>query len=81
MRRWNETDALQKKVMDRIPPDLRKDAVPSIAALSQSMALVPHLTHPLTKSGDGVNVALTACPLLDVVGLVDQGHRAIERGE
>ena len=73
-----ERYALQTRVMDRIPPDLRKDSPPRIEALRQSAVLVPCFTQPLTKSGDGVNVALTACALLDVAGLVDADHRAVE---
>jgi two-component system, chemotaxis family, CheB/CheR fusion protein len=67
---WTETQALQINVRERIPPELRADALTKVHQLSDAQVLEPYLTQRLTQGGQIVNVSLTATALVNETGAV-----------
>jgi len=67
---WSEEEALKMKIIDRIPPQERQNALLRMTALSQAKTLEPYRTQRLTKTGRAVDVEITASALLDESGLV-----------
>lgn len=67
---WTEAQALKMNVCERIPPELRADALTRVHQLSHAKVLEPYLTQRLTQSGQIVNVSLTATALVNEAGNV-----------
>jgi two-component system CheB/CheR fusion protein len=67
---WTEAQALQMNVRERIPPELRTEALARVQQLSQEQVLEPYLTQRLTRSGQAVDVSLTATALVNEAGKV-----------
>ncbi|MDR3369927.1 chemotaxis protein CheB [Rhodoferax sp.] len=67
---WTEAHALQMNVRERIPAELRAEALSRVHQLSQAEVLEPYLTQRLTQSGKLVNVSLTATALVNEAGKV-----------
>ncbi len=62
---WTEEEALSMNVRDRIPLDIREDAVTKLVQLSKSEILVPYKTKRMTKSGNVIEVWITATALIN----------------
>ena len=67
---WNEAEALAMNVRERIPEELREEALAKILQLSQAEILQPYQTRRLTKDGTVVEVWVTATALLNKAGQV-----------
>jgi two-component system CheB/CheR fusion protein len=67
---WREAEALLMNVRDRIPPELREDAVAKLLQLSQAEILSPYRTQRISKSGVIVEVWITATALLNQAGQI-----------
>jgi two-component system, chemotaxis family, CheB/CheR fusion protein len=65
---WNEAQALQMNVRDRIPANLRESELTRLASLSQSKVMTPYLTQRMTQSGAVLDVYISASPLLNQAG-------------
>ena len=65
---WTEDEALAMSVGDRIPAQLRKDAMAKMRQLSQSRILEPYHTQRLAKDGTVLEVCITATALLNDAG-------------
>jgi two-component system CheB/CheR fusion protein len=64
---WSEEEALQMNVRDRIPPALLNESLAIVAKLSTEV-LKPYETQRLTKSGEVLNVRITATALRNKSG-------------
>ena len=62
---WNESEALQMNVLDRIPETLRADALTKVHLLSRTEILEPYRTQRLTKDGAVVEIWMTATALVN----------------
>jgi two-component system CheB/CheR fusion protein len=62
---WSEEQALQMNVRERIPEDLRPDALSILAKLSRAEVLQPYVTQRLTQSGEVLDVTIVTSALLD----------------
>ncbi len=67
---WSEEEALRMNIRQRIPPMQQKEFMAQIAQLTQAQILEPFRTQRLTKSGEVVNVRVTATALLNEAGIV-----------
>ena len=67
---WNEAEALQMNVRQRIPAGLQDSALAQVQQLSQAQALAPFATQRLSKSGQVLNVSLVATALINEAGQI-----------
>ena len=67
---WNEEEALTLNIRQRVPVALQRECMAQIAKLSQAEVLEPFPTQRLTKSGQVLNVYVTATALLNEAGVV-----------
>jgi two-component system CheB/CheR fusion protein len=67
---WSEAEALLLNVRDRIPEELRKDALARVYQLSQAEILEPYLTQRIAKEGTVVEVSIIATALVNEAGQV-----------
>ncbi len=67
---WTEAQALLMNVRERIPAELRAQALDKVHQLSRAEVLEPYLTQRLTQSGKQVEVSLTATALVNETGKV-----------
>ncbi|MDP2791922.1 MAG: chemotaxis protein CheB [Rectinemataceae bacterium] len=65
---WSETEALKLNIRDRIPEELREEALEKVRQLSQSEILEPYRTQRLTKAGKVVEVWMTSTVLVNEAG-------------
>jgi two-component system CheB/CheR fusion protein len=65
---WSETEALAMNVRDRIPENLRKDALAKVHQLSVAEILEPHLTQRIAKNGSTVEVSIISTALVNEAG-------------
>lgn len=65
---WSEAEALQMNVRDRIPQELRKDALAKLRQLSQAEILEPYRTQRITKQGTVLAVSIISTALLNESG-------------
>ena len=80
---WSETEALQMNVRDRIPEDLRQDALTTLAQLSRAEILEPYRTRRLTKPGAVAEVSIISTALMNEAGemyAIATTERMIEGG-
>ena len=67
---WSEAEALATNVRDRIPPELRAEALAKLAQLSRAEILEPHHTERITKAGGRIKVSVISTALLNESGQV-----------
>lgn len=67
---WTEAEALAMDARDRVPADLRAGALEQLQQLSRAEVLAPFQTRRLTRSGDTVEVWITASALVNEAGKV-----------
>jgi two-component system CheB/CheR fusion protein len=67
---WTEAEALQLNARDRIPPELRDEALAALVRLSRAEVLEPYDSQRLTKNGKTVKVTLVATALVDEAGQI-----------
>ncbi len=65
---WNEAEALLMNERDRIPPELREQALATLHQLSQAEILEPYRTRRLTKQGAVMAVSIISTALLNEAG-------------
>ena len=65
---WSEAEALAMNVRDRIPEELRKEALAKVHQLSQAEILEPNLTRRIAKDGSIVEVSIISTALLNKAG-------------
>ncbi len=65
---WSEAEALAMNVRDRIPAELRVEALARIRHLSQAEVLEPYRTQRITKSGAVIAVSIVSTALMDEQG-------------
>jgi two-component system CheB/CheR fusion protein len=65
---WSETEALAMNVRDRIPEELREEALARVHQLSQAEILESLITQRLTKQGAVVDVSIISTALLNEAG-------------
>jgi two-component system CheB/CheR fusion protein len=65
---WSEAEAMAMNVCDRIPEELRKEALAKVYQLSQAEILEPYRTQRIAKDGRSVEVWLTATVLVNETG-------------
>lgn len=76
---WSEAEALALNDRDRIPAALGADHLARLVRLSRAETLEPEVTQRLHKTGQPVEVTLTATALLDPAGHL-YGIATTERG-
>ncbi len=67
---WSEEESLQMNFRDLVPQPLQREFLANVARLSKSELLQPYATQRLTKSGEILNVCVTATALVDSYGVV-----------
>ncbi|MGA9045731.1 chemotaxis protein CheB [Sulfuricurvum sp.] len=67
---WSEAEALAMNTGDRIPQELREEALHKVHQLSLSEILEPYHTQRITKSGEVIEIWLTATALVNEFGKV-----------
>ena len=67
---WSEAEALTMNVCDRIPRELRENALAKLHQLSQADTLTPYHTQRLTKTGAVIDVTITSTALINEHGQV-----------
>ncbi len=65
---WSEAEALAMNVRDRIPQELREEALATLARLSRAEILEPYPTKRITKAGAVVEVSVISTALVDETG-------------
>jgi two-component system CheB/CheR fusion protein len=65
---WSEAEALAMNVRDRIPAELREQALNRIHQLSQAEILEPYLTRRLTRDGTALEVSIISTALMNETG-------------
>jgi len=67
---WTEAQALAMNVRERIPPELREEALTRVQQLTQVQVLQPCQTQRLTQDGKLLDISLTATALINEAGKV-----------
>ena len=67
---WTETEALGMNVRDRIPAELREEALAKLKHLSQAEILQPYITQRLNKQGEILDVSIISTALINESGEV-----------
>lgn len=62
---WSEAEALLMNAAERIPENLRADALAKLQELSQAEILQPYRTQRLNKSGAVIEVSITSTALIN----------------
>ncbi|MDP1831561.1 MAG: PAS domain-containing protein [Geothrix sp.] len=65
---WSEAEALAMNVRDRIPEELRKEALALLRKLSQAEILEPYLAQRMTKDGSILKVSIISTALMNEAG-------------
>ncbi len=65
---WSEAEALAMNVSDRIPEEMREEALAKVHQLSRSEILEPYLTKRIAKDGAVVEVSMTSTALVNDAG-------------
>jgi len=65
---WSEAEALLMNVRDRIPQELRKEALSILHQLSQAEILEPYHTQRITKEGTVVDISIVSTALVNEAG-------------
>ena len=67
---WSEAEALVMNVRDRIPEELRAEALAKVHQLSQDEVLEPYRTQRITKESAVVEVSMISTALVNEAGQV-----------
>ena len=67
---WSEAEALSMNVRDRIPQELREEALATLNQLSQAEILQPYLTQRMNKQGAILKVSIISTALINKSGEV-----------
>lgn len=67
---WSEEQALKMNITQRIPENLRKDALKILQRLSDDEVIQPYLTQRLTQAGEKLDVSIISTALLDKSGQI-----------
>ncbi len=65
---WSEAEALAMNIQDRIPVELRADALAKVHQLSQANVLEAYRTQRLTKTGKIMEVSIISTALMNEAG-------------
>ena len=65
---WSEVEALAMNVRERIPQELRKDAIDMLHHLSQAQIIAPYRTQRLVKDGTSIAVSIISTALVNEDG-------------
>ncbi len=65
---WSEAEALVMNVRDRVPEELREEALSKVLHLGQAQILEPYRTQRITKDGSVVDVWMTSTALVNEAG-------------
>ena len=65
---WSEAEALSMNVCNRIPPELREEALATLKQLSQAEILQPYLTQRLNKKDLVLKVSIISTALINESG-------------
>jgi two-component system CheB/CheR fusion protein len=65
---WSEAEALLMNVRERIPQELRSEALATLQHLSQAEILEPYRTQRITKQGEVMAVSIISTALLNEAG-------------
>jgi two-component system CheB/CheR fusion protein len=65
---WNEAEALEMNVRDRIPEQLREEALAQVSQLSTAETLTPYATQRLAKDGSIHSVSIISTALINEAG-------------
>ncbi len=65
---WSEAEALQMNITDRIPEELRKEALFKVRQLSQAVVLEPYCTQRITKEGSVMEISMISSSLVNETG-------------
>jgi len=65
---WSEAEALAMNVRDRIPEELRKDALAKVRQLCEAEILESHMTKRIAKNGSTVDVSIISTALVNEAG-------------
>ena len=68
MYHWSESEALSMNVRDRIPLEMREQALARLKQLSQAEILEPYLTQRLNKQGASLKVSIISTALINESG-------------
>ena len=67
---WTEEEALKMNVRDRIPKEMREQALDKLKQLSKAEILEPYLTERINKQGTHLKVCLISTALMNETGEV-----------
>jgi two-component system CheB/CheR fusion protein len=67
---WSEVEALGMNVRDRIPEELREEALAKAHQLSLAEILEPYHTQRITKDGTIVEVSMVSTALVNEAGQI-----------
>jgi two-component system CheB/CheR fusion protein len=65
---WSEAEALMMNIRDRIPEELRKEALAKVLQLSRAKILKPYRTQRVTNNGTVLEVWMTSTALVNEAG-------------
>jgi len=65
---WSEAEALMMNIRDRIPEELREEALAKVLQLSRAKILKPYRTQRATKDGTVLEVWMTSTALVNEAG-------------
>ena len=65
---WSEAEALMMNIRDRIPEELRKEALAKVLQLSRAKILKPYHTQRVTNNGTVLEVWMTSTALVNEAG-------------
>jgi len=65
---WSEAEALLMNVRDRIPQELREEAISKLQQLSKAEILEPYHTQRITKEGTVVDISMVSTALVNEAG-------------
>jgi len=65
---WSEAEALTMNIRDRIPEELRKEALAKVLQLSRAKILKPYHTQRVTNNGTVLEVWMTSTALVNEAG-------------
>ncbi|MHB9138050.1 MAG: hypothetical protein ACYC4Q_01460 [Victivallaceae bacterium] len=68
MHGWSEAEALKMNIRDLPPAGLREEALSKVRQLSRSEVMEPYLSKRLSKSGNVLDISITATALMNEAG-------------
>ncbi len=65
---WTEEEALKMNVRDRIPKEMREQALDKLKQLTNAEILEPYLTERINKQGAHLKICLISTALMNETG-------------